>query len=1058
MKINYTIFHSHSDLSILDSATKSEAYINKAKELDMNAFGESNHGNVLSWLDRKEKTNNAGLKYIHAIEAYVTESLEEKIRDNYHIILIARNWEGVKEINELSSLSYDEKHFYYNPRLAIDEIIDTSQNVIITTACLAGILSKGSDKTELVNKFINFLKQNKERVFLEIQPHQHNDQIEYNKYLYELSKQHSLNMIAGTDTHALNQNLSDARKILMKSKNIEYTNEDEFDLTFKTYEELVDSFKKQNALPEKIYMEAIENTNKLADMIDDFELDKSKKYPKLYKNPEKAFKEKINQGVIERKIDKLPPKTRQQYYDRIKYEFDVYKKCDSIELMLLQKDIEDYGRKNDIYTGPSRGSVSGSIIAYVLGITDADSIKFDLSFERFMNPERISEPDIDLDYTPEERDIIKDYLFEKDDLYCSEIITFNTIALKGAIRDVGRALEIPLQTVDAITKNIDINESEYRQKYPKLFKYVDLLQGINVSIGIHPAGILVSPYTLEDNVGILYTSTSNYPISQVNMKELDKNNWIKLDLLGLDNVGIINKTCKLAGIERITPDNIDSEDENVWNSILEDNLLVFQWESDFAYSIYKKLFSPETINKIKEKAPNISYMDLFSMGNGSLRPGGASYRDKMCEGIFNDNGHEALNKMLESTMFYLVYQEQVLEFLNKFCGYTMGQADIIRRGFAKKTGTEQYIPEIKKGFIKTMKQDYNMDEKEAEEIVESFLKVIEDSSDYLFSLNHSYMYSWIGYMCAWLRYYYPLEFLTVALNVHENSIERTSRIYNYAKKIGIKILPIQFGKSRSEYSMVKEENSIYQGIASIKYLNSKIAQELYDLSQQKEYKNFLDLLMDIKQHTSVNSNQLEILITLNFFSDFGQNQKLLTFNKIYSQLGSKKQIKKQKIDELSQLYSPITHETIKPFVRETEKSYMDFQSYEFLQEIWNQIPDKSLPINEQILKEKEYLGYAYTTKPDVSEEYNICLEVDKKYSPKVLFYNINTGEEKMLKVSKKLYYDKRTGEEKFDIGDLIKIQGTEERYKKKFDEEKEEWVETEEKEKWLIAWSKILQN
>ena len=186
------------------------------------------------------------------------------------------------------------------------------------------------------------------------------------------------------------------------------------------------------------------------------------------------------------------------------------------------------------------------------------------------------------------------------------------------------------------------------------------------------------------------------------MKSIDAQNYVKLDILGLDNIQLINETCKLANIERLTPENVDDNDINVWKSIRDDNLLIFQWESDSAGAFLKTLLSDETIAKIEAKNPNFRYMDLLSMGNGAIRPAGASYRDALANGEFRDNGHEALNNLLSSTMGYLVYQEQIIFFLNQFCGYTMGAADIVRRGFAKKTGTEQLIPRIKQGFIDTM--------------------------------------------------------------------------------------------------------------------------------------------------------------------------------------------------------------------------------------------------------------------------------------------------------------------------------------------------------------------
>lgn len=1447
--MNYTPYHVHSDLSILDSATKSKMYIEKAKELGIKAFGESNHGNIFNWVKRKQITEEAGLKYIHAQEFYITETLKEKIRDNYHTVLIAKNWEGVKELNKLSSVAYNrqDNHFYYDPRISIDELLNTSDNIIVTSSCLASPLWKGKDRN-IYNKYLQFFIANKHRCFLEIQYHNCNEQKEYNKQLYELHKKYNIPLIAGTDTHSINQDFAEARKILMQAKNIAFTNEDTFDLTFKSYDELVEAFKKQNVLPMNIILEAIENTNIMADMIEEFTIDTTPKYPKLYSNSEEVFRQKIQEGIKKRGIDKLDEKTKQIYINRINYEYEVYKKCGAIDYMLMQKDIIDWCHKNNIWQGYSRGSVSGSLIAYVLGITEADSIKYNLNFERFMNPERVSLADIDVDYPPSQRDKVKKYVFNKPNIYCADIITFNTVALKGAIRDTARALKIPLNEVNYICENIDKQEEEFRKLYPKLFKYVDLLNGVNTSVGFHPCGSITSPITLEDNIGLFTTSTDEYPISQINMKEIDSLNYVKLDLLALDNIEIINETCKLAEIERLTPNNVDTNDEKVWNSILESNLGIFQWESNFSHDFYKKLFNPDTIKKIKEKASNISYMDLFSMGNGALRPAGESYRDLMCQGIFKDNGHPALNEFLSTTMGYLVYQEEIIEFLHKFCGFTMGQADVVRRCveentlitmgngnvkrikdikigdivmtvnkygitepkkvtnvfnngqkevyrivtnnnyellatkdhkiltqdgykkiediykndmvmslkkinatkdnlrpnqrlsceemfllgmligdgtiydickngdknnrpsftnsdiqliekfkqcilsrirpekgnerkcefiinsqngvtvdkiynikiktetsnkalinlldkydlrhyannkklnnelmsypigdklknllgglfstdggcykeyidysttseilayqiknlllkfniysyvlksfvnnynyycykviisqrdsllnfkreilpyivgnkkdrykntidnvllnnkkfnylmplkckneiitnikiynkslndvgyllgynkncfnvhkseksisdikakeicsvvycpytywlintdyiplsvksieyvglknvydievednhnyianglcvhncFAKKLGTEEQLPKIKEGFIKIMQEKYNTPPEESEKIIQSFLKVIEDASDYLFSINHSYMYSFIGYICAYLRYYYPLEFLAVMLNIHKNNIEKTKEITEYAKSRDISIKPIRFGFSKAYYSFDKTSNIIYKGIASIKYMNEKIAEELYELSKN-EYKTFTDLLIDITEKTSVNTRQLEILTTLNFFDKFGKNGKLL------------------------KLFNEFQKKYKKTYVTKTkQKRIEELKKYE------SQLEDEIIPISQQILAEYEYLGYGQSIYKLKDNRIEVVVNLDTTYTPKLTTYNLTSGEEHMFKISKKDW------NKNIKKGTVLGIIQTEKRHKKiKTDDG---WQDADKLENWI---------
>ncbi len=688
MSNNYVNYHIHTMLSNpitnIDSVNNYKQYIDRAKELDMKAIGFSEHGNIFEWLHKKEYAEENGLKYIHAVEAYVTKDFKQKERDNYHVILIARNYNGFKELNTLISKSFNRSNakivdnverFYYQPRISFEELINTSNNIIITTACIAGILGS---KNDLYDLFIKFLQNNKDRCFLEIQHHNVKEQKEYNQKLYDLSKSLGVKLIAGTDTHCLNNVYAKGRLILQKAKKIYFDNEEGWDLNFKSYDELVLSYKNQNILPEKVYLEAIDNTNLLINMVESFEVDKSHKYPIISENPKEEVYELINKGLKDRGIE-----LTEELKQRIDYEVETYEYNNALNLILLENDIKTYARNNNIAYGDSRGSVSGSFVAYLMKITNVNSIKHNLNFERFMNTERVSLADIDTDWSPSQRDMIKKYLHDNDKYYTAEIITFNTIADKGAIRDVGRALEIPLKEVDNITKNLETHENDFRQQYPELFKYVDLLKGVVVSIGSHPAATICSPITLYDNVGTVTLSTNNYPVSCLNMKEIDSLNFVKLDVLGLDNIEIIAKTCELAGIERLTSDNVDDEDENVWQDILKSPLHIFQYESNFAHSYLKKLFRPEIIEKIKQKNPNIRYIDLMSMANGAIRPAGESYRDALANGEFNDNGHEVLNDFLKNTNGFLIYQEQIIEFLHKFCGFTMGEADVIRRGFAK---------------------------------------------------------------------------------------------------------------------------------------------------------------------------------------------------------------------------------------------------------------------------------------------------------------------------------------------------------------------------------------
>lgn len=1105
MEKNYVVYHLHSDLSNgvtnIDSVTKYNEYIDYAKSLGMKAMAFSEHGSVLEWVHKKNAIEKAGMKYIHAEEFYVTKELYQypddtelcesllgtdpegaqkeieeflegnkfQVRDNYHCVLIAKNYEGVKEINALSSKAFArDGHFYYQPRISFEELINTSDNILITTACIGGILASGTP--DIQEEFLNFLVKNKDRCYLEIQHHCDDMQIKYNQYLAKISTQYGIPLIAGTDTHSLNDEHMRGRAIMQRSKDVKFDSESAWDMTFKSYNELIAAYEKQFAIAKDVYLKAIEETNRMADRIEEFYLDYSYKYPKLYEDSLAEIKKKIVSGIKWRGIDKK--KNYKEYQDRIVYELKTYIHNNALDFMLLEEDYKTELRKDGVKYGYSRGSVSGSLIAYLLGITEVDPIRFNLNFERFMNEERVSLADIDSDWFKEDRWKVREYLFNREKLYCCNIITFNTVKMKGAIKDVGRALGMTPQETQALSNLVQEDENKhefveekYRLQYQELFEYVDIVVGTITSLGRHAAGLVVSPYPVEDVFGTLYISSDEKPISQINMKEIDSLNFVKLDVLGLDCVGLIYKTCEAAGIPFLTPDNLDFNDEEVWEDIAKDTTLIFQFESDFAGSYLRDILRPQVIKKIKEKNPNLSYIDLMSMANGAIRPAGESYRTKLAAGIYRDNGNDALNKFLAPTLGFLVYQEQIIEFLHRFCGFTMGEADIVRRHFSKKTGTETDIPIIKdggymnnidgkksehyiKGFIKTMKDDYGVDQVDAEQIIESFLQVIMDASNYLFSKNHADPYSFLGFACGYLRHYYPLETLTTALNIYASDDEKSLKIKDYVISKGYEILPIQFRKSKAEYQFDKNSNSIYQGISSIKFCNEKIADELFELGKNN-YANFFELLFDINEKTSVNSKQLMILTGLNFFKEFGENKYLLKLIEYFDKFAFKKQINKKKLEELG-----VTEFLMKKYSgKETATLFKELDNIGILCELSRQVENKAMGIIESMKFEKEYLGSIMYTNPKVSLLYYMVTDF-KTYKdttkPYITARQIRTGKE----VKTRIKQGKIFKENPFGQWSVLKINEFSQEFKKRPNAEGK-WEATDELEDILTEYEVI---
>nr|DAZ67876.1 MAG TPA: DNA polymerase III, alpha subunit [Caudoviricetes sp.] len=1048
MNTNYTILHLHSMLSNgvtnIDSVTRYDQYIDRAAELGMKAIAFSEHGSIFQWVKKKLHTEEMGMKYIHAQEFYLTQTLDEKIRDNYHCLLIAKNYDGILELNKLSSKAFnrDDNSFYYVPRITIDDVKNTSDNIIVSTACLGGVLNKAPDDVRW--DFYHWLCEHRDRCFLEIQPHLDPAQKSYNNTLWALSKQSGLRLLMCTDTHALNSTHVDGRRILQKAKNIHFDGEDKFHLEMMSYDELVQLCCMQDALPIDVYLDAIEMTNTVADMIEPFELDYSYKYPHLWGDDSEAvLRDKIADGIMWRGVDKLP--NYQEYLDRIEYEMKAYIHNSAIDFMLLMEDIIAWCKTQGILVGYGRGSCNGSVIAYLLGITEMDSIKHGLNFERFMNTERVSLSDIDTDFPPSRINEVKQYIFNKHGLHCSDIVTFNTIALKGAIRDVGRALEMPLDEVGQICNTVEQDEHKCRTKYPELFKYVDIVNGCVVSVGNHPCGLVVSPHSIDDRMGLFTTSTDDVPISQINMKEVDLQNYVKLDLLKLDTIELINETCKLAGIERLTPDNVDINDKVVWDSIRDDTTAIFQWEGMTGDRYIKQLLSESNIQKFKALNPNIDYMTLLSIGNGAIRPAGASYRDDLANGVIRKSGNAAIDEFMKPTFGYLVFQCQIIQFLHEYCGYTMGEADVVRRHFAKKTGTDKDIPQIKAGFAETMAERYNMSQDESDKVIADFIQVIIDASNYLFSLNHSQPYSYEGYVSGWLRYHYPLQFLTVAMNINQGKEEKTAALTAYAHKVGIKIKSPKFRHSRSDYFYDINENTIYKGLGSIKYMSTDVAEALYGM-RDMQFKNFIDVLFAIQQlNSKPDARQLDILVKIGYFAEFGPAKALLLGIEIFNKFSKCKTIKLDKWVGMG-----YNVDMLKPYAGNlTEKTASQLDNRGIILSILRSMKMPKTTIADKLKWQIELLGYVDGNDPN--SDLNDWLVLDVKTTGYgtiyCMLYNLCYGAERTYRANKKFWTNHQLSK-----GDAIRVVLQEKNKMKK--DENGEWVTLSETYQEMKVWKK----
>ena len=1029
---NYITYHLHSELSLLDSCTNFKSYIHKAKDLGQTSICFTEHGNIYNWIEKKmycestqykvessklteslfveEKELNKckekyddikiielkPIKYIHGVECYLTEKLYEypevtdewfeaqlgrdakemqeeygeileegkkKIRDNYHTILIAKNYAGLQEINTLIDLSTQEDHFYYKPRITFDEFKNISSNVIKISACLASPLNKLRDES-----LIQYYD------YLEVQPHVHSEeQKEYNQWLYQMSLKYNKPLIAGTDTHSLNKYKAECRSILQRAKHITFTNEDEFDLTYKSYDELVNMFEQQDSLPKNVYLEAIENTNRMAASVEEFELDKSFKYAKCYDDDEVVLKKRVNERYAE-KLRKGIITKDPQYIANVKEEFRVFKKIGMLGFMLFMSDLVTWCWENGIPIGYCRGSVGGSTIAYLIDIIDVDPVVWHTVFSRFANEDRKELGDIDIDISPSQRHLVYKHIIDKFGTdKTAYILAIGTISDKGTIDEIGRALNYPLDEVAKIKKEYEVDPEKTKENYKELFYYFDGLVNTAISQSMHPAGIIVSPVTLPDNYGSFWSDGKR--ILQINMEECHEVSLNKYDLLGLKNIEIIKDTCALAGIPYPKSYAINWNDEKVWADMITSPAGIFQFEGDYAFKMLQS-FVPHKINDM-------------SMINAALRPSGASYRDRLLAHEVNKNPSELIDDLLKDNLGWLIYQEDTIAFLQKICGLSGSEADNIRRaiGRKQKDRLDAAMPQILEGYCKMSPKPREIAEKEAKE----FLQIIEDSSNYQFGFNHSTGYSMIGYTCAYMRYYYPEEFIAAYLN-NANNEDDIRYGTELAKVKGIKIHPIKFRHSSAKYTVDKNNHCLYKGCGSVKFLNDNVSEKLYEMKDQ-QFNSFIDFLSVFPG----NSRQREILTRLGFFEEFGGSQKLLRIAELYDTYHGKKIIKKDKCN------LPI--ELIEKYIdSETEKQYrftpegMDA----LLSDLCSCIPDKDIPLQSRLKAEREYLGYISYTDP-FRPNTAVVMDVNCKYTPKLTLYRLDTSSTMVVKLKKRSY-------------------------------------------------------
>lgn len=960
MEDNYTMIHCHTDYSLLDSCTSYQEMIDTAVAAGMKTIAITEHGLPRGYIAKALYAQSKGIRFLHGVEIYLTEHLEPKVRDNYHTVLIAKNMDGVRELNKLISRSSDASHFYYTNRISFDEFLDISDNIVKTSACLASPLNK------LPHDHPRYMELAKHYDFLEVQPHDHPEQKAFNAWLVELGKQIGKPLIAGTDTHSSSSYKAECREVLLSAKNKRY-DDDGFDLTFKTYDELVAAFERQGILSADQYMNAIENTNVLANMCDELELDTSIKYPILYGSREKdseMFVKTIDQKFAQKVRDGIIPADEvDAFKNAIAEELKVFQKLKMDGWMLSMSELVSWCKDQGYAIGPARGSVGGSRVAYVTDIIDLDPEKWHTVFSRFCNEDREEIGDIDIDCVEADRPAIFKYITERfGQDKVARVASYGTVQSKGAIDEIGRHLakkwtesgvtgENPwsIPKINKIKDEFATDETKARKKYAELFYYYDGLIGTRVSQSVHPAGMVISPISLNDNYG-MFLKDGEWCL-MLDMDEVhDGCGLAKYDFLVLKTVQVVRDACRYIGVDYPKMYTINFDDQDVWEDMSHDLSMIFQFESPFAADSFKK-FQPHSI------------FDM-SLITACIRPSGTSYRDALLSHKPHSNPSELIDNLLAENGGYLVYQEDIIAFLQQVCGLSGSYADTVRRGIARKKPEilENAMPKIQDGYCAKSDKPRSVAEKECAE----FLKIIEDASAYMFGKNHSIAYCLLGYLCGYYRHYFPIEFTTAYLNnaANDDDIQTGTA---FANRCGIKVVSPRFGISRGDWYYDKDKNIIAKGLTSVKYMSDAISEELYHIANDNTYSTFVDLLYDIATKTSIDSRQLDILIRIDYFADFGNQTELTAIAAVFQDLfksGDAKQIARSRVDGTAYEQPIRNHATWLTKDGKEAKNYKLIDAHGALTEIESTVKAlglKDATIRDKIQDQQEYFGHIAAT-------------------------------------------------------------------------------------------------
>jgi len=870
MTSEFVHLHNHSDYSLLDGAQTVQTLVNTIDDLGMDSVALTEHGNMFSVLPYYKSAQKAGVKPIIGCETYVAvgSRLDKKPQadggwGNNHLVLLAQNYQGYQNLMKLVTFGYLDG-FYYRPRIDIDLLKEHNEGIICLSGCLKGEVTEKMLKDDwdgAKEAALRFAEIFDGRFYLEVQNHGIPAEIQNIQNMKKLASELDLPLVCTNDAHYAKHEHWEAHDVhicLGTGKDRDDPNRLRYatpEFYFKTQDQMYEMFK------DVPY--AIENTRKIADSID-IELPMGDYHLPNFPLPEEAASETPDTylqnlceiGVKERYGD-INPELR----SRLDHELKVIQKMGFAGYFLITADFVKYAKDNAIPVGPGRGSAAGSLVSYSLGITTIDPMRHQLLFERFLNEDRISMPDIDIDFCIERRGEVIDYIKDQyGENSVTQIITFGKMKARQVIRDVGRVLGYSFGEIDRLAKmipttlNITLDEAlkqspDLREagegKYREVIEYSKVLEGMNRHASTHAAGVVIAPGDLTDFVP-LYRSPQGDVTSQYDMKGLEELGLLKLDFLGLRNLTVIDNAVKLlkARGEKVNIEKIPLDDPKVYKLFAKGLTTgVFQFESSGMREFLKKL-KPTVIE------------DLIAM-NALYRPGPMQNIDDF---ISRKHGkkkieypHPVMEPILEETYGIIVYQEQVMQIAHEVAGFTLAEADIMRRAMGKKI--KKLMDELKVKFIAGALEKHQISKKKGKEIYE----LIEKFAEYGFNKSHSTAYAYVAYQTAWLKTHYPAEFMSANLTSEMSNIDRVVILINECRKLKIEVDPPDVNVSDINFRPVNEK-TISFGLNAIKNVGTKALEQIIE-AREKHGK--FDSLFDFSANVQLKAVNRKVLESLN---------------------------------------------------------------------------------------------------------------------------------------------------------------------------------------------------